>query len=113
VSWDDELGPSERKEWDRFVAYQREVVLKQMIDSAFVMSLVPDPEKFDVKFALETGMAVLLGKPIILLVQPGGEIPGKLRLVADRIIECDIDTEDGKQQIAHVIEELSLKGGEP
>ena len=105
MSWEDELDPAQREEWNRFVAYQREYTLKQMSDSAFVVSLVPR-EEFDVKFAVETGMAIMLDKPIIAVVMPGGAIPPKLALIADRVVYADLDTEDGRQQITKAIKEM-------
>jgi hypothetical protein len=99
ADWLDNLAPDERAHWDEFVDHFRRDTLHKMESSAFVASLLPRGE-FDVKFALETGTAVMLGKPIVVIVQPGGEIPGKLGLVADEIVEADVDTEEGRQQIA-------------
>jgi nucleoside 2-deoxyribosyltransferase len=39
-----------------------------------------------VKFAVELGFAIMLNKPIIAVLQPGGTLPDKLRLVADEIV---------------------------
>jgi len=44
----------------------------------------------DVKLAVELGMALLLGKPLILAVTPGVEVPEGLRRAADDIIEFDM-----------------------
>jgi hypothetical protein len=98
-NWVERLDPDEREEWDEFVDHWRKDTLTKMVDSAFVASLVPD-DPFDVKFALETGAAVLLGKPIVAIVMPGAKVPGKLALVADAVIEADIDTEEGKKMVA-------------
>lgn len=43
--------------------------------------------KVDVKIAVEMGAAVLLDKPIILVVKSGVHVPAKLVAVADRIVE--------------------------
>ena len=103
MSWVDELTPSERDDWDRFVAHHREHTLKSMEGSAFVCQLVPGPDGFDIKFAVELGMAILLGKPILAVVMPGMKPPGKLALVADGIVYADIDTEEGRQEIVEAI----------
>jgi len=103
--WVEELEPDERKEWDEFVAHFRRNALEGMVDSAFVASLVPKGD-FDVKFALETGAAILLGKPIIAIVMPGAEVPGKLGLVADIVVEADLDTEAGREAIAKAMKEM-------
>lgn len=105
-NWLDELDPEARSEWDEFVDHFRRNALEGMMDSAFVASLVPKGE-FDVKFALETGAAILLGKPIVAIVMPGAEVPGKLGLVADIIVEADLDTEAGREAVAKAIKEMT------
>ena len=92
-------------DWDDFVTYHREHTVKEMAKSAYVMSLVPDADKVDVKFAVELGLAIMLDKPILAVVQPGMTIPDRLRRVADAIIITDLDTEDGKAQAARDIKE--------
>lgn len=113
MSWEDELEPEQRQEWDRFVAYQREHTVKEMLDSALVISLIPSRGEFDVKFAVETGMAIMLDKPILAIAQPGASIPRKLLKVADRVLyNIDMDTEDGRRQVAEAIEEIKPRGDE-
>lgn len=87
-------------EWDDFVTYHREHTVKNMAKSAYVMSLVPDADKVDVKFAVELGLAIMLDKPIIAMAQPGTRIPPGLTKVATAVIVADLDTEDGKEQAA-------------
>jgi hypothetical protein len=106
VSWEDDLDPEQRKQWNRFVAYQREHVLKQMVESAVVMSIVP--EEPDIKIAVELGMAIYLNKPIVLLALPGIPIPPKLERVADKIVSCDIDTEEGQEKLMEAIREMGI-----
>jgi hypothetical protein len=106
MSWEDELDAGERREWDRFVAYQREHTVKAMEGSAFVMSLIPSEEAFDIKFAVETGMAIMLDKPILAIAAPGAKIPPKMLLVADIVLYVDIDTEDGRRQVEEAIKEM-------
>lgn len=107
--WTDNLSPDERAEWDRFVDHQRKVVVKAMDRSAYVMSLMTDADEFDAKFAIETGMAIMLDKPIVLLVMPSTKIPFKLRKVADEIITADLDTEQGQEYAARRIREFSSR----
>lgn len=104
-NWDQNLTPRERREWDRFVTHVREGTVKGMMQSAFVMSLVPEDEP-DVKFAVELGLAIMLGKPILALVIPGRRIPPKLRQVADAVIVADVDTEEGQRHIAQRLREF-------
>jgi nucleoside 2-deoxyribosyltransferase len=99
MSWDGDLSDAERAEWDSFVHHVRENTVKAMEESAFVASLVPTGET-DVKFAVELGLAIMLGKPIIALVIPGTEVPAGLVKVADAIICADLDTEDGQRRAA-------------
>ncbi len=98
-------------DWDDFVTYHREHTVKAMAESAYVMSLVPDSKEVDVKFAVELGLAILLDKPILAVVQPGVHVPDRLRQVADAVIVTDLDTEDGKAQAAREIREFMEKAG--
>lgn len=103
--WVDELPEKDRADWDRFVEHFRRDTLEKMTDSAFVMSIVPS-KGFDVKFAVELGAAVMLGKPIMAIVQPGAAIPDKLRLVCEEIVEADIDLDEGRKEIALAIDRI-------
>lgn len=107
--WVEGLSPSERAEWDRFVQHQREHTVQAMAESAYVASLYPDGGNFDVKYAVELGMALMLDKPIILIVQPGAVIPARLRKVADAVIEADLDTERGRAHVARQLRAITRK----
>jgi hypothetical protein len=100
--WDKELEGEDKEAWERFVAYQREHTMHAMMDSAFVMSIVP--QEADIKFAVELGMAIMLNKPLFCVVHPDATIPDKLRRVADFIAFVDIDTEEGRDSLARQIE---------
>lgn len=109
TDWVSEMSPEEREAWDDFVKHAREDTLGKMLDSSMVMSLIPTSEaKVDVKFAVELGMAIMLGKPIVAVAQPGTPIPPKLAQVADRIINLsdDLDTAAGRDELAKVIREM-------
>lgn len=108
MNWVDELDDEAKSSWDKFVAYQREHTLKMMSDSAMVISIVPDDD-LDVKFCVELGMAIMLNKPILAIVQPGAKYPEKLRRVANQIVEADVDTEEGKSLIMRAIMKIQLK----
>lgn len=103
MSWDKDMTPEQTKQWDDYVAHFRESTIKQMAESAFVMQLVPQEGKFDVKFATELGASIMLDKPILAVVMPGAAVPSKLRLIADEIVECDIDTEEGRKSLTAAI----------
>jgi hypothetical protein len=102
--WIDGLTPEEREGWDAFVDHTRRETLRAMEQSAFVMSLVPG--EADIKFAVELGLAIMLDKPLMAVVMPGAEVPPKLRLVADRIVEADVDVDAGRRKVAAAMREL-------
>jgi hypothetical protein len=97
--WFGALSPEDRSEWDRFVDHTREHTARGMAESAFVMSLAPKG-KPDIKFAVELGLAIMLGKPLLVVQMPGTEVPPKLRQVADLVVMADLDTEDGQRLLA-------------
>lgn len=82
---DDPFETPEGKTWARHV--RRELVPKL---EASAVSLTIYTGKMDVKLAVELGAAVLLDKPIILMVEPGTKVPDRLVRVADKIIEADL-----------------------
>lgn len=83
---------------DEWVGHVLNELVPMLQDSEVVASFVPDGET-DVKFALETGLAIMLDKPIILVVGPGVRVPAKLLRVADAVVEGDMSTEQGRQSL--------------
>ena len=84
-------------------------LVPQLRNSAATISVVPENVGIgDIKFALETGMTLLLGKPLILAVVPGRQVPAGLARAADRIIDFD-ETNPARtaRQIQQVLEELA------
>jgi hypothetical protein len=106
TDWISELSSEERAEWNAIVEHFRRDALEKMTESAFVMSIVPSPGKLDIKFAMELGAAIMLDKPILAIAQPGAELPPKLRLVCEEIVQADIDVEDGREAIHLAIDRL-------
>lgn len=85
-------SPYDNKEFRRWADGMRKRLIPNMRDSASVLMIAPNmSEKFDIEFALQIGAAILLEKPLILLVDRTRTIPPKLRAIADRIIETDLD----------------------
>ncbi|HEV2071081.1 MAG TPA: hypothetical protein VGR26_14925 [Acidimicrobiales bacterium] len=105
------LSGEDEKAWQAFVTDFRENALSKIMESAFVISIAA--EDFDVKLAVETGAAVLLDKPIVVLQVPGREVPPGLRRVAHAVIEmdADIDTEAGQKHIARRVTEILAELG--
>lgn len=81
----------------------------KMASSAYVITLTPDDE-LDPKVALETGYAVLLDKPIVLVGWPGRSIPPGLRRVAHTVIELSapLSEEAGAQELMARLGALDL-----
>ena len=68
-------------------------------------------EKFDIEFALQIGSSILLGKPLILLLHSGRVVPPKLRAIADRIIETDLDASMDAPEIQKQIAQAMIDFG--
>lgn len=85
-------NPYESDQFRSWADTMRARLIPKMRDSANVLMIAPNmSEKFDIEFALQIGATILLEKPLILLVDRGRSIPPKLRAIADRIIEADLD----------------------
>jgi hypothetical protein len=111
--WLGRLTPAERREWDDLVDHCRRELVGMIDKSAFVMSLVPDPDEVDVKFAIELGLSIMLDKPIVAVALPGATIPAQLRRVAARVITADIDTEAGQRQVALALTQMAPGSAAP
>jgi hypothetical protein len=101
--WLDTLTPVERSEWDRFVDHFRRDTAEKIAGSAAFVSLVPLGETVDVKFAVELGAAIMLDKPILAVIRPGVQVPGKLAAVVDEFVEADLDIEEGQRHFAEAV----------
>jgi hypothetical protein len=87
----------------------RKRLIPNMKDSANVLMIAPNLDSgFDIEFALQIGATILLEKPLILLVDRKRTIPPKLRAIADRVIETDLENlnvngSDIQKQIAQAM----------
>ena len=100
------LTPEEQEQWDGFVEQFRREQVAGISESAMFMSIVPDDEG-DVQFWAQLGCAIMLDKPILAVAIRGRDVPPKLRLIADKVVRADIDTEDGKQAILGALHTLT------
>lgn len=100
-------NPFDSEEWREFVAAVRTDAVEKIAGSAAMISIVPEGE-YDVKFAVELGLGIMMDKPLIILVQPGAKIPEKLRLVADEVVEADIDLQEGRDKLGEALKRLGL-----
>lgn len=80
---DDWSDHPDAKAWARRV---RTDLVPKIQSSAATISIVPTGDT-DIKFAVELGLSIMLGKPLILVVMPGTQVPDKLVLIADEIAE--------------------------
>ena len=72
---------------DAFFEQARRELFPKLRDSAVYLGITPEDP--DPKYCLELGMAIMLDKPIILLIPEGRTIPRDSHLwrVADEVIE--------------------------
>lgn len=95
---------------DAWTKQVRDELVPKIRGSDFVASLFTGGEA-DIKFAVETGLSILLDKPIIVVVPPGVALPDKLVRVADRIVEADVDSfELTAERISDAMDELAQEG---
>lgn len=88
--------PFDNPEWHEHAEHFRTNVLPNIVGSKHCLCIVPETDKFDVKFALEIGAMIMLDKPIVLLVSSERTVPPRLARVADKIIEVDLTTKAGQ-----------------
>jgi hypothetical protein len=86
--------PFTSREFLEFAEHAMNEMVPGMFDSAAVMvPMLPHAAK-DVGFAVQLGMAVMLDKPLIILVTPGTQVPSRLLKVADAVVEWDGDSDE-------------------
>jgi hypothetical protein len=82
-------------------------MLPKLRSSALSVSIVPaDVSDLDVKFCVELGAAILLDKPLIMVVGPGQQLPEHLVRVADEIVETDLAHAGASEAIRAAISRL-------
>ncbi len=84
---------------DYFEHARRELAPK-IASSAYVITINPS-EEIDPKIAMETGYAVLMGKPIILVADDRRPVNPGLRRIATEVIELasPLSTDAGRQEL--------------
>lgn len=85
---------------DYFCRFEKEVLpdIKRSAISIAIASNTPDAKQ-----CLEIGAAVLLDKPIIMLVPPGRRVSANLKRCATAIIEGHHDDPETKRRLANAI----------
>lgn len=79
---------TESPEWQAWEAEVRAGLIPMLDKSAMTISLAPKGP-VDVKYAVELGLSIMLGKPILVIATAGVEVPASLRRVADEVLEID------------------------
>ena len=94
---------------DAWLAHETATNLPNLRASAvFLQMHHPDP---DPRMALQLGYAILLGKPLIFLIQPGTRIPDGLVRAADALIEWTDDQAELHRRLGGAIGRLTDAGG--
>lgn len=77
----------------RWMEHQMNEVMPKMVESAMVLQTLTPHEgrDEDPAFWLQLGAAIMLEKPVIAMVFEGANVPEKLRLIADEIVEIPED----------------------
>lgn len=92
-------------EWQAYADRVRKELIPMIEDNAVSLSIYSGGS--DVKLAVELGFSLLLGKPLILVVTGGAEIPAGLRRAADHVIEAkDLNDPETQRQVGAVVSEL-------
>ena len=97
--------PFDDPEWLRYARRVREELVPMIEKSAVGLSIYNG--KTDPKLAIETGYLILLDKPLIAVVTPGSKIPRKLAMVADEIIELNMDDPSFSRRMGEAIQRVT------
>ena len=100
--------------WRDYSEHFRSVVLPQLMSSGMFLSIGSERKDFDVKQATETGAALLLGKPLLLIVPRGRIMPAGLRRAADIIVDdWDATDPNAQQRLSEAITAITQKTAPP
>lgn len=81
------MTDKEDRAWSEYSNRFRREVLPKLMDSNIFLSIGSEVGDFDVRQATELGAALLMGKPILLVVPPGRTLSPQLRRAADEIVD--------------------------
>lgn len=97
------MGKNDWAEDSDYKAFAEQVLqdtVPKMADSAYVMAIAPMVgTKADIRQAVEIGLAILMDKPLIVIAPTGRTIADRLLRIADHVIEGDMSTEEGREDI--------------
>lgn len=101
------LNSAEAKD---FLFRAEQNMLPKMRDSAMSLVIGCDPEDVDIKLCLEVGAAVLMDKPLLIVVPPGRKISAGLRRVATEVVELDISKPESQAKFKQAFDRVMAKG---
>jgi hypothetical protein len=96
----------------RFVSWAQRMrlyLVPKMESSGSVAFLMGPGGDVDIEQALQLGLCILMGKPLIVVVTDGREVPAKLRAIADHIVEGDLADETTRAAMNAAIEAVAEK----
>lgn len=94
-------------DWRRFVvSVNKDLVPKMAGSSAVIIPMGRDDT--DVAFALQVGFAVIMQKPLLLIVPAGFDPPPKLEGIADRIVRADYTSEEGRLRVQKELRDFTI-----
>jgi len=79
-----------------------------MKDSQVFLQLWDEKILTDPLPVLQTGLAVLMDKPFILVVPPGSVLPENMRRLASRVIASDITNARDRESLARQVKDALL-----
>jgi len=81
------MSSKEDRAWRDYSQRFRREVLPKLMESEVFLSIGSEVGNFDVRQATELGAALLMGKPILLVIPPGRTLSPQLRRAADEIVD--------------------------
>jgi hypothetical protein len=88
TDWSDDPDAQE------FLLHAERQMAPMMRDSAAAVHLMPTSGEGDPKFWVELGCAIMLDKPLIVIVPQGSYVPRRLWAVADEVIDVPVTGPD-------------------
>jgi hypothetical protein len=103
------------RRWADYERRFREQVVPELVRSAMFAQIVGHTaEDISIQAATELGLMLLLGKPILLVVPPGHEIPNGLRRAADEIVaNWDATNPDAQRRMVRAIARIKRRFPSP
>lgn len=93
-------NPYDDPQWQEYADHALAELVPKLDASAVAVALVPrrPQDRSDIKMCLEIGVMIMLDKPLIVMIQPGTQVPAKIAKVADAIVEYDVSDPAGTAQ---------------